>query len=329
MSGNPSAHQPRRRALLALAGAAMIARPAIARSRFPDRSIRLVVPWLPGSAADNELRALAHVAGRDFGQSVVIENKAGASGILGAQMIAAEKRADGYLLTQMHTTAFRMTALMDKPPYDVMDDYSWIIQLVGYSYGTVVRADSRWKDWDGFVAYSKANPGKVTLGTAGVGTTQHITMMQVAKKLGVEWLHVPFRGGGDEAQALLGGQIDAVASSTYWAELVNAGKLRLLATFGVERVKRFPDVPTLRELGVDIAQIAPYGLVAPRGLDPDVKRVLHDGFRKALYSPQHQAAIERLDMPLAYLNSEDYEQAAKALFREEVEAIRSLGIKNG
>lgn len=327
MSENPSTHQPRRRALLALAGAAMIARPAIARSDYPDHSIRIVVPWLPGSAADNELRALAYAAGDDFGQSVVIENKAGASGILGAQMIAREKRADGYLLTQMHTTAFRMTAMMDTPLYDVMNDYSWIIQLVGYSYGTVVRADSRWKNWSDFVEYSKANPGKVSLGTAGVGTTQHISMMQVAQKLGIEWLHVPFRGGGDETQALLGGQIDAVASSTYWAELVKAGTLRLLATFGVERVKRFPDVPTLRELGVDVAQIAPYGLVAPRGLDPDIKRILHDGFKKALNSPTHLEVIERLDMPLAYLNSEDYEKAAKVLFKEETEAIRSLGIK--
>jgi tripartite-type tricarboxylate transporter receptor subunit TctC len=329
MSGIDSPHQPKRRALLAMAGAAVIARPAIAQSRFPDRPIRLVVPWLPGSAADSELRALSQAAGSDFGQSIVIENKAGASGILGAQMIAAEKRSDGYLLTQMHTTAFRMTALMDKPAYDVLHDYSWIIQLVGYSYGTVVRADSRWNNWSEFVAYSKANPGKVTLGTAGVGTTQHITMMQVAKKLGIEWLHIPFRGGGDEAQALLGGQIDAVASSTYWAELVKAGKLRLLVTFGVDRVKRFPDVPTLRESGVDIAQIAPYGLVAPRGLDPDIKRILHDGFKKALYTPAHLAAIERLDMPLAYLDSEDYEKNAKKLFKEEVDAIRSLGIKVG
>lgn len=319
--------QARRRQFLALAGAAMIASPAIAQSRFPDHNIRLVVPWLPGAAADSELRSLAQIASQHLGVAIVVENRAGASGILGAQMIADESKSDGYLLTQMHTTAFRVSAMMQHQPYDVLNDYSWIIQLVGYSYGVVVRADSPWHTWAEFVAYAKAHPGEVTLGTAGVGTTQDITMVQVGQRLGVDWLHVPFRGGGDEAQALLGGHIQAVASSTYWGELVQAGKLRLLVTFGTERVKRFPDVPTLRESGVDVAQIAPYGLVAPKNLDPGIKRVLHDAFKQALYDPRHLALIAGLDMPVAYLDSADYEVQGKALYRQEVATVQSLGLR--
>jgi tripartite-type tricarboxylate transporter receptor subunit TctC len=319
--------QARRRQFLALAGAAVIASPAIAQSRFPDRNIRLVVPWLPGAAADSELRSLAQIASQHLGVAIVVENRAGASGILGAQMIADESKSDGYLLTQMHTTAFRVSAMMQHQPYDVLNDYSWIIQLVGYSYGVVVRADSPWHTWAEFVAYAKAHPGEVTLGTAGVGTTQDITMVQVGQRLGVDWLHVPFRGGGDEAQALLGGHIQAVASSTYWGELVQAGKLRLLVTFGTERVKRFPGVPTLRESGVDVAQIAPYGLVAPKNLDPGIKRVLHDAFKQALYDPRHLALIAGLDMPVAYLDSADYEVQGKALYRQEVATVQSLGLR--
>jgi tripartite-type tricarboxylate transporter receptor subunit TctC len=318
--------QARRRKFLAMAGA-LIASPAIGQSRFPDRNIRLVVPWLPGAAADSELRSLAQIASQHLGVAIVVENRAGASGILGAQMIAEESKGDGYLLTQMHTTAFRVSAMMQRQPYDVLNDYSWIIQLVGYSYGVVVRADSPWHTWAEFAAYALAHPGEVTLGTAGVGTTQDITMVQVGQRLGIDWLHVPFRGGGDEAQALLGGHIQAVASSTYWGELVQAGKLRLLVTFGTERVKRFPDVPTLRECGVDLAQIAPYGLVAPRNLDPGIKRVLHDAFKQALYDPRHLALIAGLDMPVAYLDSADYEVQGKALYRQEVATVQSMGLR--
>ena len=307
-------------------GSAVIATPSLAQARFPSRPIRLIVPWLAGAAADTELRALAQVASAHFGESIVVENKAGASGTLGAQMLSAEAKGDGYMLTQMHPSVFRVSAMLDAPTYNVLADFSWIIQLVGYSYGLVVRADAPWQTFDEFIAYAKANPEKVTYGTAGVGTTQHIAMAQVGELLGIKWLHVPFRGGGDDVQALLGGQIMAVASSTLWGELVQAGKLRLLVTFGPQRIKRFSQAPTLRECGVNVAHTAPYGLVAPKNLDSDRMRTLHDAFRQALLSPQHLEVIARLDMPVQYLDSADYEVNGKRLFHQEVDEMRKLGL---
>jgi len=312
-----------RRALLG----GLLAAPALAQPGFPNRPVRLIVPWLAGAAADIQLRGMAPLVQARLGQPVIIENKAGASGMLGAQAVAAEPRGDGYLLSQMHGTNFRMPAMMDKPPYAIPGDFSWIIQLVGYSYGVVVRADSPWRSFQDLTAAVQAQPGKLSYGTAGVGTTQHITMELVARRLGLDWLHVPFRGGGDDVAALMAGQLDAVAASTLWGELVQAGQLRLLVTFGAERIKRFAFAPTLRECGIDIAQTSPYGLVGPKGMDPEVMRVLHDAFRAALFDPAHDAVLDRLDMPRTYLDSADYLAAAPRLLAENTAAVRTLGLK--
>ena len=136
-----------------------------------------------------------------------------------------------------------------------------------------------------FLDHAKRNPGKVNYGTPGAGTSLHITMEQIAEKRGLDWTHVPFRGAAENMQALLGGQIDAAADSSGWAQLVQDGKLRLLVTWGEERAKRFPEVPTLRETGIDIVSASPYGIAGPKGMDPGVVRVLHDAFKEALYDP--------------------------------------------
>jgi tripartite-type tricarboxylate transporter receptor subunit TctC len=217
--------------------------------------------------------------------------------------------------------------MMQRAPYDVQRDFTFVIRLVGYSYGVVVRPDSPWHTWQQFVDHVKANPGKVSFGTAGVGTTQHVVMEQAARIAGLDWLHVPFRGGGDDVQALLGGNLDAVASSSLWAEMVQAGQLRLLVSFGEERIRRFPDVPTLRECGIDIAQTSPYGLVAPKGMDPGITRVLHDALHRALTDPEHLALIARMDMPLAYLNSADYAASIPAALAEQGVFVRQLGLR--
>jgi tripartite-type tricarboxylate transporter receptor subunit TctC len=140
-------------------------------------------------------------------------------------------------------------------------------------------------------------------------------------------VHIPFRGGGDDVQALLGGNLDAVASSSLWAEMVQNGQLRLLVSFGEQRIARFPTVPTLRESGIDVAHTSPYGLVAPKGMDPGITRILHDALHRALHDPQHLALLERMDMPLAYLNSADYAASMPATLEEQRLVVRDLGLR--
>ena len=208
-----------------------------------------------------------------------------------------------------------------------MKDFTWIVQLTGYLFGVVVRAEAPWRDFREFLAYAKDNPGKVTYGTPGVGTSLHITMEQIAEQRGIDWVHVPFRGTTENVQALLGGQIDATADASGWGELVKDGRLRLLATWAAERAKRFPDAPTLREQGIDIVSASPYGLAGPKGLDPAVVQVLHDAFKAALDDPAHLAVLERYDMSVAYLNSADYAEAARRQYEEDGAMIRRLGLR--
>jgi len=316
----------KRRALLA-AGGALLAAPAVAQAGFPNRPIRLIVPWPPGGSTDGQLRSLADLAQRKLGQPVIIENRSGVSGTLGAQMMAAEQRGDGYLIGQLPVTAFRLPLMTTRPQWDPLKDFSYVIHLTGYLFGVVVKADSPWQNWQEFVDYAKANPGKVAYGSPGVGSTLHITMERIAAEKGIDWLHVPFRGGADNLQAVLSGQTQAMADSSSWATLVESGQLRLLTTWGAERAKRFPNVPTLQEVGLNIVSASPYGLAGPKGMDPGVMRALHDGFKEALLSPAHAEVLARYDMPVIYKNSADYAAFVAQTMEEEGTMIRRLGLQ--
>ncbi|MBW8268359.1 tripartite tricarboxylate transporter substrate binding protein [Caldovatus aquaticus] len=318
-----------RRAALALAAgaaAAPLARPALAQGRFPDRPIRMICPWPPGGSTDVQMRAICEIASRHLGQPVVIDNRPGVSGTLGAQAVK-DARPDGYTLTQMPISVFRFPHMMSRPNFDPLKDFTYVIHVTGYLFGVVVRADRPWRTWQDFVAYAKANPGKVTYGTPGVGSSLHITMEQIAQRLGIEWVHVPFRGGAENQQATLAGTIDATADSTGWAPLVESGQLRLLVVWSAERSKRFPDVPTLREVGIDIVSESPYGFAGPKGMDPNVVRILHDAFKEALFDPAHLQVLERLGMTPSYKNSADYAAFVERLYHEEGEMIRRLGLR--
>jgi tripartite-type tricarboxylate transporter receptor subunit TctC len=315
-----------RRQLFAASGT-LLASPAVAQAAFPNRPIRLIVPWPPGGSTDSQFRALAEVATRILGQPVIVENRAGAAGTLGAQMLANEPRGDGYLLSQLPITVFRYPLMQSRPGWDPMRDFTYIIHLTGYLFGVVVRADSPWQTWQEFLDYAKANPGKIAYGTPGVGSSLHITMERIAAEKGIEFLHVPFRGGADNAQALLAGQTQAMADSTSWAPLVDSGQFRLLVTWGAERAKRYPNVPTLRETGIDIVSASPYGIAGPKNMDPGIVRILHDAFRQALYDPQHLAVLERFDMPVIYMNPDDYRASVQRIIEEEGAIIRRLNLR--
>ncbi|MFC7541177.1 Bug family tripartite tricarboxylate transporter substrate binding protein [Siccirubricoccus deserti] len=210
-------HSFGRRAALALGllpALGPLARPAVAQAGFPNWPIRLVVPWLPGGSSDTHPRVLADIADRKLGQPVITENRPGATGTLGALMMAQEAKGDGHLVGQMPISVFRIPAMSRRPTFDPATDFSWIIHLTGYVFGVVVRADQPWKSWQELIAFAKANPGKVTYGTPGVGSTLHITMERIAQQLGIEWLHVPFRGGADNIQAVLSGQTMVNTDST-------------------------------------------------------------------------------------------------------------------
>jgi tripartite-type tricarboxylate transporter receptor subunit TctC len=178
-----------------------------------------------------------------------------------------------------------------------------------------------------FIAHAKANPGKINYGTPGAGTSLHITMEQIAKRQGIKWTHVPFKGNAEVMNALLGGHIHAVADSSGWAQLVNAGQFRLLVTWGAARTKNWPSVPTLRDLGIDMVSNSPFGIAGPRGMEPKIVKVLHDAFKQGLEDPSYTAAMANLDQELFYMSSEDYQKFAMQQIEEARRFIAELGLK--
>jgi len=293
---------------------------------FPSRPVTFIVPWPPGGSTDIVMRSLAVIAEKHLGQRIVIENKPGVTGTMGAQALAGGAKADGYTIAQMPITVFRLPAMM-KTNYDPSTDFTWIIHLTGYTFGVVVRADSPWKTWGDLVAYAKANPGKVTYATPGNGSSLHITMEDIAQREGIKWVQVPFKGYAEGAQALLGGHVDVHADSTGWGEQVNSGRLRLLVTWGAQRTKRWPNVPTLKEVGYPIVSSSPFGIAGPKGMDPAVVKTLHDAFKKALDDPEFQKTLEKFDQEPYYLNSADYAAFAKKSIKDESVAVQRLNLK--
>ncbi|HMH18918.1 MAG TPA: tripartite tricarboxylate transporter substrate binding protein [Burkholderiales bacterium] len=296
-----------------------------AGQEFPSHPITLICPWPPGGSTDTHLRRFAEIATRYLGQPVVIENKPGAGGTIGPGNMAQTARPDGYTLSQMHMGAFRLPH-MQKLAWDPVSDFTYIIGLSGYTFGVVVKSDSPFNSFRDLLDYARAHPGKMSYGSTGTGTSPHLLMEEVAMKTGVEFLHVPFKGSGDSTQALLGGHVMAQSDSSGWGRFVDAGQFRLLVTFGSQRTKRWPAVPTANDLGLDMVYSSPYGIVGPRGMEARVVKILHDGFKKTLDDPEHQKVLDQLDQERWYQSSEDYAKYARETFQKERVLIERLGL---
>lgn len=317
----------RRTVLLSALATPSIVAPSIVRAQanWPERTIRLVIPWPPGASADAFLRVIAEQAGKRLGQSVVPDNKPGANGSLSAVALK-DARPDGYTLGQIHTGSFRAALMAEKPAYDTLKDFTYIIQLSGSVHGIVVRADSPWKTLEEFVAAAKASPGKLNYGTFGPASVQNLTMVDLQQRLGIELTHVPYRGGSELYQGLLGSQIEAVADASGWIPLVQGGQFRLLVVWGSNRMKLFPDVRTLKEAGIDLEVNSPYGICGPKGMDPAVVKKIHDAMKEALYDPATQAVMEKFNMPVLYRDTAAYAAAAPVQDQIERDNLKRVGM---
>jgi tripartite-type tricarboxylate transporter receptor subunit TctC len=296
--------------------------PAMA-AEYPTKPITLVIQYPPGGSTDLTARALANAARKYLGQPIICENKSGGGGTVGVALVAA-KPADGYtigVVTSSPTIAYHMGKLNFNP----IDDLTHILRWAGYLFGTVVQADSPWKTLPELINHVKQHPKTVTYGSPGVGTPPHLAMEELSSLAGMQLLHMPYKGIAENNAALLGGHIDVISDSSGWAPLVDAGKFRLLATYGYQRSARYPQVPTLRESGYDLVSPGPIGIIGPKGLPKPMVQKLHDAFKKAMEDPEFLAVMKSFDMNTLYLNSEDYDK----FVRQDSERIQKLVQKLG
>ncbi|MDL9999535.1 tripartite tricarboxylate transporter substrate binding protein [Variovorax sp. J22P240] len=301
-----------------------VAATAVHAQSFPTRPIKLVIAFPAGGPTDITMRQLADNASKILGQPIVVDNKPGAGGTLPAQALQTAA-PDGYTIGQIPLGVFRLP-YTTKINWDPVKDISYVINVTGYAFGIAVPADSPFKTWKDFVAYAKANPGKLTYGSTGNLTSPHLTTELIAQQLGIQLQHVPYKGSADLSQAVLGNHLMAIADSTGFAPLVESGKLRVLNTWGEKRLAKFPDAPTLKELGIDIVQNSPFGIGAPKGTPPEVVRKLHDAFKQAMEEPSYVAALGRYDMLPIYMSSADYTKFAQTTFNREKALIEKLGL---
>jgi tripartite-type tricarboxylate transporter receptor subunit TctC len=315
----------RRRFLQAgVSAGAVLVMPALAQSGYPNKAIRLICPWPAGGSTDVVMRAFAESLGKQLGGHVISENKPGVGGILGAGELLNAK-PDGYTLSQIPLGVFRLPH-MQKVTFDPLKDFSYISCLTGYTFGMVVRSDSPIMSIKDMVDYAKANPGKFSYGSTGTGTTPHIAVEQFCKKAGIQLLHVPYKGNAEGMQAVLGGHVMAHSDATGWGPHVDAGRCRLLATYGSKRTKRWPNVPTLNELGYATVSDSPFGVAGPKGMDPALIKRLDAAFKKTLEDPAVISTLEKFDQPIIYLDSDAYTKFARDTYQSEKETMESLGL---
>jgi len=294
-------------------------------THWPAKPLQLIVPWPAGGATDLTLRLLCEEAEPLLGQRIVVANKPGAAGTLVAPALKAAA-PDGYTIGQVPLTVYRH-ALMQHVPWDPVTDLEPIVQVSGVTFGLLVPGESPWKTLADMVAWALANPGRLLLGSTGVGTTAHLAMEDVLQQHGVTYTHVPYKGTADQMLAIAGGQLMAGVNSTGFAPWVDQGKMRLLAIFSAQRSSRWPDVPTLRELGYPNAiHTSPWGLSAPAGTPEVIISQLHNVFKKAMFSERHQQALARYDQALIYLDTAAYRQSIVQTVAREKQLLKRINL---
>jgi tripartite-type tricarboxylate transporter receptor subunit TctC len=317
----------KRRQLLVAAASVLAAGRGVASDAFPSRPITLWVPWPPGGATDLTMRLLAELAARQLGQKILVENRSGAGGTL-AMPVLQQAAPDGYTLAQLPQPVFRAPHTQ-KVLWDPVRDTTPIIQVSGVTFGILVPAASPIQSLDDLINRAAAKPGEVTISTNGAGTTPHIVLDEIFGSRGLKYVHVPYKGTAEQMVALASGQLMAGVNSTGFVPFVESGRLRLLATMGEVRSKRFPQVPTLKELGHGIVAMSPYGIAGPRGMPPAIVKTLHDAFKAAMFDPAFAAELAKYEQELAYLGPEDYGRSMREIYAAEKRTVERLGLGRG
>jgi len=292
---------------------------------YPTRPIELYVGYPAGGSADLTARVLAEGASKYLGQPIVVINKPGAGTVV-ELMALKNAKPDGYTIGTLATAGI-INQYMQKVDYDTTTDFSPIIHYAGWIAGIVVRQDAPWRDFNEFISYAKAHPGKIRFSTAGTGTQQHLTMVRLGHELDVNWVHIPYKGGFPAITAVLTGEVEATAQTGEWAQYVRDGKMRLLVTFGTKRTEAFPDAPSLSEFGVKFDPPNSLGLVGPSGIPAPIVAKLHDAFKKAMEGPAFQKALDTVSMLRIYKDPQEYGAFLNDLNRNWGGTIRDLVAK--
>lgn len=271
---------------------------------FPTKEVQIIIPWAAGGATDLIFRALGATTAKHLGKAVVVVNRPGGGSAVGYTE-GMQAKPDGYTLVSAVTP---LTIL----PHQVTTAFTYknfepVLNVVSDPSMFLVRSDAPWKNLREFLDYAKKNPNMITVGNSGAGGGVHLVALAFERAAGVKFNHIPFSGGGPSVTAILGGHVNAVSvSPPEGIGHVQAGKLKIIALFSEKRFEMFPDVPTVKEQGIDFAMGMWRGLAAPKGTPPDVIKKLHDAFKQGMDDPVLRKNAKDMAVNLQYLAPEAF-----------------------
>lgn len=312
-----------------LFGALLLSTASIASAAYPDKPITIIVPWAPGGSTDILARALAEQLTKSMGQPVIVENRAGASGNIGSNMVA-KARPDGYtLLVGSMSTHAMNPALMENMPFKGVEDFTPIAQLANVINTFVVNISVPATNVSEFIAYAKANPGKLNYASAGAGSTNHLSAVLFERAAGITMTHVPYKGG---APAVLDTVADVTqvlfSAGTQTLPHVKTGKLRLLAVTEAQRSALLPDVPVVAETLPGYELGVWYGLLGPAHMPKELVDRLNAAANAAMADPAVKARMDSIGVEVSSLTPEQFATTLRSDADRYGKIIRELGIKN-
>jgi len=318
----------KRLAVLSLAALCAIAAPAVQAQKFPDKPIRFIVPFPPGGGNDILARVIAPKMAEFLGQPVIVDNRAGAGGNIGAD-IAAKSAPDGYTIVIASNQVTMNPALYAKLPFDIEKDFEPIALAASVPMVLVVHPSVAARNVSELIALAKANPGKLNYSTPGTGTPQHIAFEVFNHAAGINITHVPYKGTGPAIADLIGGQVQAAFGTMASIEQqVKAGKLRALAVATPKRSQAMRDVPTVAESGLPGYDVSLwYSILAPAGTPREIVARISADIAKALALPEVRDKLVAQGFDVSYLNPEQMSELMRRDTARWGKSLREIGLK--
>jgi tripartite-type tricarboxylate transporter receptor subunit TctC len=297
-----------------------------ARAAYPSKPVTILVPFAAGGGADILTRAIADHARNKRSIPVGVEYRPGAGATIAPSQVARAE-PDGATLGLYSVSPFLTVPHLQKLSYDTTKDFTFIAIYAFIPIAMYVPVESSLKDWAAVLRFAKGNPGRLRWGTSGVRGVAHIAVEAAFKKEGVQATFVPFTGGAEAITAMLGGHIEAVVSADYGPQLA-AGKVRLLALTGTEKLAQYPDLPTFKDLGYPLSTEAIYGLYGPAKLPSEVVAYWEAVAKDMMRTDEFRNVLKTINAGPVYMGSSEFTQNVMENYRKLVEAIETLGLKS-
>jgi len=306
-----------------------IALPPLAQAQnYPNRPIRMIVPFSPGGAADTPGRMLMHKVSEALGQQVIIDNRPGAGGTIGAEAVA-KAAPDGYTLLLISNTHLISASLYKNLAYDAITDFAPVLQFGDAPNVLVVNPSLPAKSVKELIALAKANPGSINYASSGNGSSQHLFAALFASMAGINMFHIPYKGSARATTELLSGEVKVGCPGIAgMMQYIKDGRLRALAVTGAERSPELPDVPTIAEAGVKGYEASLWlGILGPAALPKDVIAKLNTAVTGVLKQPDTQASLRKVGTEIVYRSPEEFGKFLRAEQQKWSKVVKEIGLK--